>query len=633
MSRILYMVILFCAFLTSAQTLSPEQDLFQKLEYEAQYGKRAVYQRLLRQLDDYPLTPYAQALYLSRHMTYRNKNAITEFLTEYDNAPFSVPLRKKWLSYLANKRYKKTFIEQYVDIGDARLACLNLRWQLQQGAESSKILPQVTALWLAPNSQPRACDPLFNIWKRSGYLTSDVALQRIVLAAKNKNWPLIPYLKSLLDDDQKYMAGLWRSVVRRSRNIFKDNLFLFHNANEKQLFLYGLHKQVFAQPKKVAKLWQEKSEQFNISDEEAMELAKKLALSFAIADREEGLHWLAKVPDEEVDESVKQWRLAITLDDRDWQNTLNVLAGLPEQMQTDLSVVYWKARALEGLGQDKWAQRSYAELAERRDYYGFLAANKLGVQAQLRHVPLEVDYKLITSVKMQPNLKRAYELFKLGRSNQARREWNVLETLLTDEQKLVAAKLAYDWGWYDRPIFMLADVGHLNDVNMRFPLAYKSLMSKVAKQNNLDPALLFAIARRESSFMHDAYSNAGAAGLMQLKPSTASYIAKSKVRRGQLFSPDKNVELASVYWSYLLKQTKGNPVLTTAAYNAGINKVKKWLPDDNMPADAWIETIPYKETRNYVKAVVAYSTVYQQLLSQQEHTFSEVPNINISPSL
>lgn len=193
--------------------------------------------------------------------------------------------------------------------------------------------------------------------------------------------------------------------------------------------------------------------------------------------------------------------------------------------------------------------------------------------------------------------------------------------------------MAHDWGWYSRPIFTLAEVGHLNDVELRFPLPYKSIVFDMAKQNNVEPALLFAIARRESSFMADAYSSAGAAGLMQLKPSTASYVAKTKINRSQLFDPDKNVQLGSHYWSYLMERTNQNPILTAAAYNAGLRKVSSWLPDKEMPADAWIETIPYKETRNYVKAVVAYSKVYEKLLSQDNSTFGEVTDIRILPAL
>lgn len=617
----------------NAQSIEKQRELFLQTEHEAKHGKRAVYKRLQQQLGDYPLAPYAHSAYLQKRVSYRNREYIKAFLDKYPDAPFSAPLRKKWLNYLADRSYKNTFVEHYEDIGDAKLACLNLRWQLQKGAEADAILTQVTPLWLAPKSQPRACDPIFRQWISSGYLTSDVALERLKLAAQKRNWGLIPYLKTLIDDGDKHLASMWRTVVRRPNNIFKRNFFLLHNEKEKEVFLYGVHRQVFSRPQKVAKIWQQKAKKFKFSDQEQQYFSKRLALSFAVANHEKGLDYLQQLPDEVVDESIKQWRLAYTLDDMDWQQTLNVLATLPEQMQSDISVVYWKARALEGLGQTDWANKTFKELAERRDYYGFLAANKLGEQVQLRHEPLRVDYPELLRVGKHPNLRRAFELFKISRMNDARREWNLLLEDLTDQEKLVAAKLAYDWGWYDRPIFLLAEVGHLNDVNMRFPLAYKNLLSSAAKTNNVDPALLFAITRRESSFMSDAYSTAGAAGLMQIKPSTASYIAKTKVRKRQLFEPQKNVNLATNYWTYLMKQTKGNPVLTTAAYNAGFAKVKKWLPDESMPADAWIETIPYKETRNYVKAVVAYSKVYQKLLSQQEGTFKDISSIEIAPSL
>ena len=639
MFRILYICVLLCpSFLTAteiieSQSLTREQELYLGLEHEAQQGSRSMYLALMKKLANYPLTPYAESLYLQRFLRYSNRKAIRNFLAQHQDQPYSHPLRRRWLNYLVDNGYKHALVQDYQDIGDPRLACFNLRWQLQLGADEKQVLPQVTELWLAPKSQPRVCDPLFTLWQESGYRSSETVLARLILAAKAKNWSLVRYLKTLLDDEHKYLAGLWRSVARRPATLFKPNLFMFHDDKERVLFLYGIKRLIFADPQRVARLWQSEGSRFQVDEFERQDIAKKLALSLAIVDREAGFDWLSKVPDEEVDESVKQWRLAITLDGQDWQRTLNVIAGLPEQMQTDLSVVYWKARAMEALGQSKWARATYAELAERRDYYGFLAANKLGVKAQLRHEPLFVDPAEVLIVSQLPNLQRAIELFRLGRTNEARREWNLLEPQLTNEQKLVAAKLAYDTGWYDRPIFMLAEVGHLNHVDMRFPLAFKSLMSKVATQNNLDPALLFAIARRESSFMPDAYSHAGAAGLMQLKPSTASYIAKHKVKRRQLFEPDRNVQLASHYWSHLFKQAHGNPIITTAAYNAGIEKVKKWLPEKSMPADAWIETIPYKETRNYVKAVVAYSQVYQQLLSRPQNTFDQVTEISIAPTL
>lgn len=629
-------IVVLCSGRASASpqvNIEAQRQAYLAVEQAAKYDSPKQYQLLAKQIVTYPLAPYAESIFLQRQLSYRNRENIKQFISTYPHAPFTRPLRKKWLNYLARHNYKTAFVEDYQAVGDTKLACIHMRWQLELGVPDAEILPKVTPYWLSAHSQPNACDPLFKRWKESGFLTSDVALQRLILAAKAKNWGLVPYLKKQLNDGDKHLASLWVSVVKRPTKILSDNFFFLYNDAERDVFLYGVNRLVFSLPEQVAKLWQTKANRFNISQQQHQHYVKRLALSYAVSQHEDGLEFLNQIPDEAVDESVKQWRLASTISNLDWQGTLEIIAGLPEQMQTDLSVVYWKARALEGLGNQKWAVASYRELAKRRDYYGFLAANKLGEPERLRHEPLVVDHAEVLRLQQHPNLQRAFELFKLDRGNDARKEWNQLFRTLSNQEKLVAAKMAHDWGWYDRPIFTLAEVGHLNDVELRFPLPYKSLVMNSAKQANVEPALLFAIARRESSFMPDAYSSAGAAGLMQLKPSTASYVAKQKIKRNQLFDPDRNVQLGSNYWSYLMAQTNQNPILTAAAYNAGLGRVTKWLPDQDMPADAWIETIPYKETRNYVKAVVAYSKVYEKLLQQNQSTFGEVTDIRISPAM
>lgn len=630
------MLLIFCAFFAysiNAQDIEQIRDLYLKVEHEARYGTKSSYLDIADEIVDYPLAPYAEAIYLVRNMSLANKHRITRLLSRYPDAPFSHKLQKAWLQYLADGQLRQAFLEEYVDVGDTRLTCLNLTWQLQNGASEQHILPQVTELWMAPFSQPKECNFLFNKWQKAGYLTTDKALERLILAAKQKNYGLLSYLKNLLDPSDTHLASLWKSVVTRPANVAKTNFFLLYNDKEKDILLFALNKLVFVAPEKVDNLWSELSPKFAFTETEVNYLTKRIALAYAVTTHDSSLEWLLKVPEEVVDESVKQWRLAYSLEKGDWQQTLNIMSSLPEQMQTDESVVYWKARALDELGDQTWSKRAFSELSERRDYYGFLAANKMGVEANLRHEPLEILERDFINVGSSKVMQRAFELFKLNRLNDARKEWNLLIKYSTTREKLAAAKLAYNWGWYDRPIFTLAAVGYLNDVNLRFPLAYKSILSTSAKNNVVDPAFVFAIARRESSFMHDAYSSAGAAGLMQIKPSTASYMAKSKVRRKQLFKPEKNVKLATNYLSYLMKKSKGNPIVATAAYNAGFSKVKRWLPEKEMAADAWIETIPYKETRNYVKAVMAYTEVYQKLLKRTDNVFAKSQGAVISPTL
>lgn len=623
----------FLAFSVIGQEIEQIRELYLKVEHEARYGSKSSYLDLADEIKDYPLAPYAEAIYLTRNMSLANKNRITRLISRYPDAPFTHKLQKSWLQYLADGQLRQAFLEEYVDVGDTRLVCLNLTWQLQNGASEDHILPKVSELWMAPFSQPKECNFLFDKWQSEGYLTTDKALERLVLAAKEKNYGLVTYLKTLLKPSDTHLASLWKLAVTRPANVAKSNFFLLHNDKEKEILLYALNKLVFVAPEKVDNLWSELAPKFVFTKQETNYLTKRIALAYAVTTHDSSLEWLLKVPEDVVDESVKQWRLAYSLEKGDWQQTLNIMSSLPEQMQTDESVVYWKARALDKLGDKKWSKRAFSELSERRDYYGFLAANKMGVEANLRHEPLEILERDFINVGRSKIMQRAFELFKLDRLNDARKEWNLLIKYSTSREKLAAAKLAYNWGWYDRPIFTLAAVGYLNDVNLRFPLAYKNILSKGAEKNVVDPAFVFAIARRESSFMHDAYSSAGAAGLMQLKPSTASYMAKSKIRRKQLFKPEQNVKLATNYLSYLMKKSNGNPIVATAAYNAGFSRVKGWLPEKDMAADAWIETIPYKETRNYVKAVMAYTEVYQKLLKRSDNVFASSQDAVISPTL
>ena len=230
-----------------------------------------------------------------------------------------------------------------------------------------------------------------------------------------------------------------------------------------------------------------------------------------------------------------------------------------------------------------------------------------------------------------PEAKRAFELFAIGRFHHARQEWNYWLRKLNKREKLVASKVAHEMQWYDRAIFTLAREGYLNDVDLRFPLGFESEIKQYAGDQKINPAWAFAIARRESSFMSDANSSAGAKGLMQIMPGTAKQLARKKVTNKYLFNAKNNIKLGTKYLRKLLDRHDGNQVLATAAYNAGPYRIKSWLKDAQpLPADVWIETIPFKETREYVKSVLAYQQIYQDKVGQTGSLFDQILAMNIS---
>jgi soluble lytic murein transglycosylase len=213
-------------------------------------------------------------------------------------------------------------------------------------------------------------------------------------------------------------------------------------------------------------------------------------------------------------------------------------------------------------------------------------------------------------------MARARELWLIGEKNLARIEWYYGLKTLDTEQIIAAGELARDWGWYNSGIVAMITGNLWDHLNLRFPLAYNDAIAQAAINTQLDKALIFAIARQESAFAEDAQSHAGARGLMQLMPATAKQQAASSGVKNHttsdLFKPEHNIQLGSEYLGGLLTQFKGNRILATAAYNAGPHRVKQWLgtPVIEKPADVWVETIPFKETRQYVQNVLTYSVIY-----------------------
>ena len=251
--------------------------------------------------------------------------------------------------------------------------------------------------------------------------------------------------------------------------------------------------------------------------------------------------------------------------------------------------------------------------------------DSINSQPNLAHTPAPRVQSAVHAIANTPATQRAMEFYRLERSTSARREWRYLLSNLPDSQVTDAGVLAYEWGIYDQAIISFAKSGYWDDVERRFPLAFESQFSEKSETYDVSKAFAMAIARRESSFMVDAVSPVGAAGLMQLMPGTAQYLAKKKVSRNTLFQVENNLDYGVQYLRYLGDKLDNNPVLVSASYNAGWRKVLEWLPaGEALPVDIWIENIPYKETRSYVKAVLAYQYIYEHQLGENKNVFPQL---------
>ena len=305
-----------------------------------------------------------------------------------------------------------------------------------------------------------------------------------------------------------------------------------------------------------------------------------------------------------------------------WNDVLVLIHLLPAAARESPRWRYWKARVL--AQSDQATERKIAtdillELSRERTFYGFISADILGRAYHYQDQPRPVTAQQIHVLEQTPGLQRALELFALGQRAQARREWYFTTAALSGAEREIAAQVALRWGWYKVAIQSLIDAGARNQLNFRFPLGYRDSFLTQARRSNIPLSWGLAIARQESAFMPDARSPSGALGVMQLLPATARQVAKQLGVRyahsGSLTQPALNIQLGTHYLGQMLRKFANNRIVASAAYNAGPNRVSRWL-NPALPFDVWIESIPIEETRLYVQNVLMFASIYSRKLAR-----------------
>lgn len=598
---------------------------FKAAERVAWSGQYNAFQHAFKSLD-HPLKPYVEMAFYTRNSKLKYQADIARYLSVYDGTPLEWPVRSSWLKYLKKRGKKALFIEYYQPTKDAELHCSYLQYQLDLGAPKKAILDQVTPLWVVGKSQPRACDGLFKQWQSANYMSEALVWLRITKAAQGGQTSLLRYLKKLLPKNQAYLAELYTKV--RQDPSASAGLYRYkkRSAKEAEIAVYGVRRLIWRDQKLALRAWDKLQTMFAFTQAQKDSVAYRFALALASKGHPQAKFWLNKVPPKQQDSKLKQWMMSNMLKEQDWAGIIALFAPM-----NDLSngQTYWLAYSHARRGDAGQARELWQSIAGKRDYYGFLAAGRLGLPVSLNTKSLEVPPSLLEKVSHAPGFMRAKALYEMKRYTQARREWNYLTNTSSTAEKLAASMLAADLQWYDSTIFTLAEIEAWDYIDLRFPMAYEALFTRYSKKTHIDMAWSIAVARRESSFAPDARSHADAYGLMQLLPSTARFVSKQRVSKKKLFQPVTNIRLGTDYLEYLKKKNQGNEILATASYNAGYHRIKKWVPDEAIPAELWIELIPYKETRDYVKNVFAYRQVYHTKMGRDGNVLAPILDMKI----
>ena len=615
---LLFLLVLLGTFANASEGLleRSQQKLFQAAEKAIDSDNQVLYRQLQQLLRNYPLYPYLEYRKLRHSLASAPAEEVAAFLHSHADTPLAGLLRRRWLNLLASREDWDDYLRFYDPAdGNVDRQCHYLNALLHSGRKA-QAFARVEPLWLHGRSRPKACDPVFEAWRNAGHLTTGLVWQRIGLAMDQGQVKLVRYLKKQLPARERPWADLWLQLRTRPALALSSARLQQDHPMRQKMLRYAVTRKAHDDPVSAIDFWKRLQENYRFTPLERQLVERTLAQQLVRERDPVAWRFLQEIEPCSHDTKAQEARLRSALFRQQWDQVLAWIGKLPEESRQEERWRYWHARALEQTGERKAANELYASLAGERSFYGFLAADHVGAPYNLKQEPAPVSEELLARVAEIPGVQRARELVALERWTDARREWRFVTRRMSSAEAMAAAKIAQSWEWHDQAIFTLARSGYWDDLELRFPLEHRQTVQRNASKRDLDVSWVYGVIRQESAFNPLVRSYAGALGLMQLMPATARHVARKLLKRRrspsrrELTDPETNIELGTTYLSDVLARLEQNPVLATAAYNAGPHRVARWLPEQQLPADIWIELIPYRETRQYVERVFTYAVIY-----------------------
>jgi soluble lytic murein transglycosylase len=346
----------------------------------------------------------------------------------------------------------------------------------------------------------------------------------------------------------------------------------------------------------------------------------QIAWQAALRHMPEALTWYARADETGApafsDEQIA-WKARAALLAGDWPTVRNAIQQMPQQLAADPAWVYWLARAQAAAGKNAEARALYLKIADRPNFYGNLANDELGRLISVPARALAPGEEEIAQAAANPGLRRAVTLMRLDMRIEGVREWNWTVRGMDDRQLLAAADFARRQDIFDRAISTADRTLAQHDFGLRYLAPYREYVDPKARQLALDNGWIYGLMRQESRFVTGAKSSTGAKGLMQLMPATAKWVAKkiglAHYQPAHVADMDTNVTLGTNYLKMVLASLDNHPVLASAAYNAGPGRARKWRADRPVEGAIYAETIPFNETRDYVKKVMSNAVYYNAM--------------------
>lgn len=585
----------------------------------ARNGNRGQLEALAAFSEDHPLEPYVQYWLLTNRLVRPEPVPAAEiraFLQREAGSVLAERLRGEWLKRLAKDGEWTAYLQVYPGMlaPDRELQCdaWNARWRGGEG----QALDEAATQWADMTDAPTACEPVLQILVMNGRVSSEDVWWRFRHQMEGKSpgaaRVTLEWLPAAVAPPEGALDRMLKSPA-----LYVDRLppnFAVSRAG-RELAVGALVRIARSDPRAAAARFALLDDRFR--PEERAYVYGVLGWTGSRDHLPEAIQWFRAAGDVRLGPDARAWRVRAGLRAGDWKMVRMAVEALPADERDQPEWIYWLGRAQAALGDMDGARRNYERIAGQPHFYGILAGEELGRGFALPPTAQAVNGQELTQAQADPGLRRAFALLNLDMRTEAVREWNWSLRGRDDRFLLAAARLAERNGVYDRAISAADRTRDQHDYSLRYLAPYRERIEPNARERNLDVAWVYGLMRQESRFVTAAKSGVGAQGLMQIMPSTGKWIAGKLGMKGYqvgwLSDPDTNVMFGTTYMRMVLEGLDDHPVLASAAYNAGPGRARKWKDERPLEGAIYAETIPFNETRDYVKKVMANAVIYAAL--------------------
>lgn len=609
-------------------TLSASQDSDFIAAREAfQTGNAKRLDEYAKRLNRHVLWPYVEYFQLRMELRTTDIATIRSFLARHEGRLVADRLRGDWLKILGKNQQWQLFEAEYPLLvnKDTELMCYHYQRRLEAG--DNTVWADTRSLWLTPGSLPDSCTPVFQTLIYSGQISREDIWTRIRLALEEGQTGVAIHVNRYISGNEVLNAGDLNNAAKNPLRYLDARKNTLKTRSDREIALFALLRLLRNDTDQAYSQWLKIKGQLTVLDRSYF--LARLGHRAAMRHDSRALDWFREAQNTTQpyppSDTILAWQVRAALRVANWGEVLQTIDRMSLTEQQVDTWRYWKARALKANGYVLDANNIFIPLSGEHSFYGQLAKEELGTILSIADKAYRASNNEVSAMERNLGVQRALAFSRMNLRTEALREWSWTIRNFTDAELLAAAEVARRHGLYDRAINTANRTVSQHDFNLRFLSPHRETLRKVLQQHELDEAWVYGLIRQESRFIADIKSHAGAAGLMQLMPTTAEWVAKQlgiqNFRQHLVVDVNTNLRLGTYYLKHVLSTLDNQPLLASAAYNAGPGRAKRWR-DNTVPLEGAIyaETIPFNETRDYVKKVLKNSMYYAKVLNHGQNS-------------